>query len=313
MRVNIKATVYPNREHAGLLEVPGFGSYDLCAKSSVPGKDPAEGTYKLLKVIAVTDPSIAASYGSHVLYFGDSASGKTVALHGGETDDDGLLYPTNGSLRVEDETLEAVLTAINGESDVVLEIEEKHYLFAGATRTHVSSQLRSTGYHVTRSTSYIPVDTGYDFGDFLFDMFLYNALFDPPVNDYYIDPVFEGQGGGFGGGGASGDYSGDPNADVVTNTNFADPALATVDQTVPADQYADQQFGETQQVPDIQPDLQTATKTVQDDPYIADPFGEAATVPETATASEPTQYTEPEPASEQDSSFTTEPYGGTSY
>jgi hypothetical protein len=200
---SIQAVVHDQREYLGQLTLGGL-EIPLSA-TSVGGIDnhPPVGTYRLEKIVNVPLENRVAinAYGFSILYFRNTESGKLIALHGGDNDEKGELFPTEGGLRVENGDLDRLLDEIGSDSDVELLIREAHVGFFQKLRARRVSE-----------ETYTPAYRNIDDGNLTDDIFFWSELFNQnnsnaQVGDSPQDPPFEGfQGGGSGGAGASGSF-----------------------------------------------------------------------------------------------------------
>ena len=138
--IELEAVVYDDRMYVGKLSVCEF-EFMLSAQSDprLHTINPPVGLYKMIKIVNISpeDYEAITVYGPTVIFFEALAGFATVvkrntqdrlilALHGGETDSSGLLYPTEGNLRIHNSDLITLTTRIKNQTDVNLLIcEEK--------------------------------------------------------------------------------------------------------------------------------------------------------------------------------------------
>lgn len=226
MRNKIQVTVYNDRTHVGKLSVlidgEEISSYEVAAQSS-NDVHPNVGIYKLLKTADVPGKYADALqfYGPQIIYLikkGSTDAADVIIIHGGESDDEGRLFPTEErGLRVSNEDLQLLLQDIAANNITELELEEKPLgFFRKFTTSRVSTGQPSYSQPVQKSGSSIT-------NNLLFWMYLYDF-----VSDSHSDHHgFSGFGGGnFGGGGAGGNFE-ETNSNPLIVEPFPKPEVAS--------------------------------------------------------------------------------------
>ncbi|NTW14560.1 MAG: hypothetical protein HGA31_06055 [Candidatus Moranbacteria bacterium] len=199
--MHLKCIFYPNREHAGELVIEGIDKCYVCTKS-IYENEAEPGSYRLLKVIRFLKRDAVKAFGTHALLFGNEATRRILFLHGGDPDAEGRLLPTAGGLRVSDEDLLQILSAIDGEDEVVLDFKEKEGLFAGAMHPRVSSWMPRID-RVSNVSRSKPINgISYDIPD---DTLLFWLQDMPATDGYPCAPGFSEGSGAFAGGGSTAD------------------------------------------------------------------------------------------------------------
>lgn len=136
-------TVYPDRNYLGKLTV-NIGGYihkfPVSAKTveNLRAPNPPIGIYQLVKTVIIRpeDDQVFNSFGPAIIFFeatdgparhaAPNTEGKFVlALHGGETDNSGNLFPTEGGLRLSNAHLEKIVNELMGQRRAKLYLSEE--------------------------------------------------------------------------------------------------------------------------------------------------------------------------------------------
>jgi hypothetical protein len=162
--------------------------------------------YELKKIVDLSeqDRDTYYVYGSHIIYFTSVVGGSVLALHGGETDENGHLLPTEGSLRVSSIDLLQLVELLAGESNVTLDMREDHMGFLQRAFAPKVSSLSAPQVKV-------PVVREADGGTlsspiFWLLVYMWYSSNSDVQGEMTVVPPFNPGDGTFGGAGASGDF-----------------------------------------------------------------------------------------------------------
>ncbi len=240
--MKLKILVFDNRRYVGKLSFTSKNGaqyeYKVCAQASpeIDGAvNPPVGNYAFIKTVE-NAAELIEGYGTHILFFqavgGDASrtsnykGGKFVlALHGGDTDGEDRLLPTEGGIRLRNEDLEELLWVIEYEKNIQpgnlqLEIVSREDgIMEKLTQRKVSKQRPSV---FARPSNF--QTSGSSSSDSFFDSPLFWLWYFDQSNDNHNS--FNNESGNFGGGesaggGAGGGY-GDQNVDVTQSTQDGD-------------------------------------------------------------------------------------------
>ena len=140
--MELKATVYKNRDYCGILEVWNEGKvvkkFNISAKSDpelgIP--NPPVGQYRIIDVQDVSEQGldVVAAYGESIIFF-DRVGGSHVrpnfknefimSIHGGLVDTESNIPPTDGGLRLRNSDMAELLRLVTSRDIVNLQIVEK--------------------------------------------------------------------------------------------------------------------------------------------------------------------------------------------
>ena len=266
MKINV--LVFDSRSYAGSLsfEINGkYYEYPVCAQAApdvINAINPPAGQYHLVKTTqSPNDPT--HDYGQYMLFFERTNSTDIInnhkdkfilVIHGGETDEDDKIIPTEGGIRMRNDDLEDLVYVIKNQRGAVsMTIESRHDSFIDRMlHCKVSTQSpKSSASNSSYSRDTYKQSQSFDITDSpSFWLWVFNKISDndnnqspPEVHEF---PGFDG--GSFGGGGSSGSWS---DQDNRQNTNQLD---TNVDQPLIIDPFENNNSAPDEQCDNVQTD-----------------------------------------------------------
>jgi hypothetical protein len=203
MRI-LKVVLPENDKYQGRLELK---ESEQIQTFPVSGTGVQDGRYRFVKIVETGkgNHKVRQAYGQYVISFENRNNpSKRLALHGGEADENGLLLPTHGNIRMLDQDLKALMPMVAGDPDVSLEVtHEKLGFFKRLTTQSISQRRYVVPSEVTQSS---PTTLYNDDNTFFWLWLMNREESTPSVPRENPSDTFHSQGGSFGGGGAGGSF-----------------------------------------------------------------------------------------------------------